>query len=258
MSLLDPNSEEAIIRVRLATDQRPLKKLVRRFVSLKRAAETSQSPETRQLLLSAFLTDLALYEVNILTKQSHIQRMNVAQQNDFREDLDSVKNEIEQTRTDIGTLKDELENEKSRRAHMLEYDIVAKKCIEIQSREESERNMAALQQEIESLNMQKQKIQEALDYRKLLFKNVVNALHTMKEAIENTDTSSFSSNTRRINNKKKFARIGSSSASLAESDLALGGDDVEEGEEADGDRRRSSSEEEEEGAYKDETRMDES
>ncbi|KAJ3347667.1 THO complex subunit 7 [Entophlyctis luteolus] len=248
---MDPNPEDAIIRTRLATDQRPLKKLVRRFVHVKRAFDLKQNPETCKLALTAFLTDLASFSTGVLDKQTQIQSMNVQQQAEFARDLSEVTKEVETAKNDIARLKIELEEEKNKRVRMLEYDAVARNVLEIQSREDSERNMRVIQQDIESLREKKRRLDDAFALRKLLLRNVVTSVHVMKEAIASSDFATNDPASGSNTSKRPLSQNMSSTSmiSLADSEMVV--EEGEEGEAFEDNRRKdvADDEEDEEGAY---------
>ncbi|KAJ3002507.1 UNVERIFIED_CONTAM: hypothetical protein HDU68_006193 [Siphonaria sp. JEL0065] len=130
--------EETIIRNKLAVDQRPLKKLMRKFQLLAHSVHSKQDDASRAQALESFLIDLATYSTTVLHKQHQIQLMNTIQQSHFSSDFDTVSADIEQTKIDIERLKLELIHENKKRAEMLEYDQVAKSVLEFPSREETE------------------------------------------------------------------------------------------------------------------------
>ncbi|KAI8615064.1 hypothetical protein BC830DRAFT_1124325 [Chytriomyces sp. MP71] len=258
--------EETIIRNRIAVDQRPLKKLVRRFETLKRVSVSSQSPESVnvKLALDTFSTELAAYNASVVIKQRSVLRMNQTQQEHFAAELNAVKAGIEATRRDIAALQIQLTHEEAAKRRRGEYDVVARACLEVQSREESERNMATLQEEIQGLQQSQQRLTQAHEFRKTLLHNVINAIYTMKDAINGPSQDAAAAASAMGGSKGKLKRgndaNGSSVNLLGDGAGAedAGEEEGEEGEETEGGARRAvgGAEEDEEGAVED--KMDES
>ncbi|KAJ3064744.1 hypothetical protein HDU98_011878 [Podochytrium sp. JEL0797] len=178
------NEPESIIKNKLAVDMRPIKRLVKRFQVLHKSIETKQDETTCTQALAAFLTDLSTFHTTVLSKQLLLQSMNDRQQAHFATDLESVLAQIDDTTADIARLKQQLEEEEVWRRQQVEYDQVARRVLELPSREETERNMTTLQLEIEALQSQQQALDESFEHRKTLLHNVVSAIHTMKDAID--------------------------------------------------------------------------
>ncbi|KAI9312771.1 hypothetical protein BDR26DRAFT_887947, partial [Obelidium mucronatum] len=270
---MDSIDSDVVIRNKLAVDQRPLRKLMRKFQTLKLAVETKQDEAVCSSSLESFLIELATYSTIVLHKQSLIQTMNSTQQLHFDNDLAAVLKRIEDTKNDIEEFKVELVHEGVKRAQQLEYDQVARLVLEFPSRDETEGNMATLALEIASLEAQQKKLDQAFEFRKTLLHNVVSSVYTMKDAI--SGGSNAASKQQHENKRGNSSGVdgnvlvnGDSSFSLIESDLAM--EEGEEGEEREdevhnaGGRRGSKSggnhqnneDEDEEGAYED--KMDES
>ncbi|KAJ3242687.1 hypothetical protein HDU78_001234 [Chytriomyces hyalinus] len=252
---------DAVIRNRIALDNRPLRKIVKRFETLRKAVEAKGGKDSSaREAFELFSTDLAAFQLSV-RKQKQMREMNVVQQSHFASDLCSVQDGIQAAKADIEELKVMLVQEQTAAKRKTEYDAVARKCLELPSREESERNMATLREEILALQQTQQRLVQSYAYRKTLLHNVVSAIYTMKDAIENDGDDSSA---RSI--KKERKDEGGSNASLL-----ANGEGGEEGEEEEEDvfgsagRRKggasgagATGDDDEEGAYNDDNKMEES
>ncbi|TPX73346.1 hypothetical protein CcCBS67573_g05384 [Chytriomyces confervae] len=271
---------DAVIRNRIALDNRPLRKIVKRFDTLRKAVEAKGGKDSSaREAFELFSTDLAAFQLSV-RKQKQMREMNGVQQSHFAADLCSVQDGIQAAKADIEELKVMLfcilvavlsihlnvslikqVQEQTAAKRKTEYDAVARKCLELPSREESERNMATLREEILALQQTQQRLAQSYRYRKTLLHNVVSAIYTMKDAIENDGDDSSA---RSIKKERKDG--GGSNASLLAS-----GEGGEEGEEEEEDvfgsagRRKggasgagTTGDDDEEGAYNDDSKMEES
>ncbi|KAI8841191.1 Tho complex subunit 7-domain-containing protein [Chytriomyces cf. hyalinus JEL632] len=255
---MDAATEDAVIRNRIALDNRPLRKIVKRFETLRKAVEAKGGKDSTREAFELFSTDLTAFQLSV-RKQKQMREMNGVQQSHFASDLCSVQDGIQAAKADIEELKVMLVQEQTAAKRKTEYDAVARKCLELPSREESERNMATLREEILALQQTQQRLVQSYAYRKTLLHNVVSAIYTMKDAIENDGDDSRSI-------KKERKDEGGSNASLLAS-----GEGGEEGEEEEEDvfgsagRRKggasgagATGDDVEEGAYNDDSKMEES
>ncbi|TPX52215.1 hypothetical protein CcCBS67573_g09914 [Chytriomyces confervae] len=228
---MDAATEDAVIRNRIALDNRPLRKIVKRFETLRKAVEAKGGKDSSaREAFELFSTDLAAFQLS---------------------------DGIQAAKADIEELKVMLIQEQTAAKRKTEYDAVARKCLELPSREESERNMATLREEILALQQTQQRLVQSYAYRKTLLHNVVSAIYTMKDAIENDGDDSA----RSIKKERKDEGGGNAS-------LLANGEGGEEGEEEEEDvfgsagRRKggvgATGDDDEEGAYNEDSKMEES
>ena len=106
---------------------------------------------------ATFLKELHLYEFEV-GKAKRMARANVRELEAYSKKQEDVETKIQSSSEHISQLKVDLAAAKTERRHREEYDMIARKILELPSRGETTNNMAKLRQEIADLEAENERL----------------------------------------------------------------------------------------------------
>ncbi|PFH51401.1 hypothetical protein AMATHDRAFT_74955 [Amanita thiersii Skay4041] len=177
ISPLTLDEEDQIIHVRITNDERPLRRIIKKFHSYTALSHTPIVPPISQTEGSvtiedareAFLVELASFQL-LLKKSAMICEAEVRQVAEYKREKQRIEDERGTLRGQIEQLKTALEHAQVLRRRKIEYDLVAEKVNTLPCREELEQSihalendMAAIKSEHDHQNITIQEQKSALD-----------------------------------------------------------------------------------------------
>ncbi|KAF8557009.1 hypothetical protein OG21DRAFT_1475713 [Imleria badia] len=151
---LSTDEEDAIIHTRITNDERALRRIVKKFHNYASLAHTSLLPPTQGGSVDdareAFLVELASFEL-ALKKSLMICEAESRQVEEYQRERHRIEQEHDLLRGQISELKVALEHAQMERRRKMEYDSVAEKINTLPSREELERSILALENDMTAI-----------------------------------------------------------------------------------------------------------
>jgi chromosome segregation ATPase len=162
-------------------DERQYKKCFKRWLSLLQSSQAP--PEQKQELYDAFMSDMKQYRLTI-GKVNHILQILNQEQDHYQAEMVTIQEQIQQRSQEIQQLKEQLKHEKQQEEHRKQYDHVAKTVLEYPSKEESEREIKALQETMETLKEEQEKITKRYEQQRKRIQNLLCLLDEVDNTIE--------------------------------------------------------------------------
>ncbi|THV08387.1 hypothetical protein K435DRAFT_958962 [Dendrothele bispora CBS 962.96] len=173
---LTPEEEDQVVLARITNDERPLKRVIKKFHQYTNVASRplvssldSGGEDVVEDAREAFLVDLASFEL-LLKKSMMICEAEARQVEEYQREKQRIELEHGALRGQIEQLKTALENAQMIRRQKMEYDLVTEKVNTLPSRDELvqtieslENDMAAIQTEHETQDRTIQTQKAALD-----------------------------------------------------------------------------------------------
>ncbi|KDQ15398.1 hypothetical protein BOTBODRAFT_31720 [Botryobasidium botryosum FD-172 SS1] len=182
---IPPEEEEAIIHARATNDERPLRRLIKKyhtFTSLARASplppaagEGMSKDDARQ----AFLVELSSFRL-LMQKNVLMQDVEERQVKEYEQERERIENKHDETRQEVVNLKKGLEDAQIFRRRKIEYDVVAEKINTLPSRAELEESISSLETEIESIQEDQKATKLAMENRRTVFDTLVRELNMLR------------------------------------------------------------------------------
>ena len=146
-----PTSEPLALQEKVLTQKTDfiLKALAKKYFALCAEAD-GEDGEAAQAAQAAFLKELHLFEFEV-GKAKRIRGANQRELESYAKKQSSVEQKITQTTADIAQLKKDLQQARVERKNKEEYDLIARKILELPSRQETTDNMTRLKDDIAAL-----------------------------------------------------------------------------------------------------------
>ncbi|KAF8076552.1 Tho complex subunit 7-domain-containing protein [Lyophyllum atratum] len=162
---LTPEEEDSVILARITNDERPLKRVIKKFHSYTSLSHTPVVPAaistgiTTETSLEdareAFLVELATFQLS-LKKSAMICEAEARQVEEYQRERQRIDNEHGILRGQIEQLKTALEESQMVRRRKIEYDLVAEKVNTLPSREELEQSIEALENDMATIRSEQE------------------------------------------------------------------------------------------------------
>ncbi|ORX59947.1 DUF783-domain-containing protein [Piromyces finnis] len=159
--------EEQNIRNRLAIEERPLKRIIKKFNTLI-SQYKSASREEWNTSLESLLIMIETLEIN-LHRSKQIYEMNNKEVKEYMEKTKNIQQRIIQGKAEIEELKRQLDQSKEERKNKLEYDEMARNINKYSSRSQIQKHMDSLNKQIEMLEKEHMYYEETINLRKKQF-----------------------------------------------------------------------------------------
>ncbi|KAI8581321.1 hypothetical protein K450DRAFT_232490 [Umbelopsis ramanniana AG] len=175
--------DEAIIRNRLAVEERPFKSLVLRY----KAWTNSINSDTRENIehgYEAILIQIAQYELAMKQHQL-MHQMNEREVRNYQNEVSRIATEIEDTQSHISKLKQDLERANEIRNNKLEYDRIAHDILQLEDRDTYNKNILQMRADIDLLKEEKAKQSAVFKNRKEQFSNLLAVVKELQTSITN-------------------------------------------------------------------------
>ncbi|KAG9093493.1 hypothetical protein FS749_014295 [Ceratobasidium sp. UAMH 11750] len=203
LPLPTPEQEEAIIHARVHTDDRAIRRLMKRlqsylalhFAYISYQNDTDPSLATLVGLTEVdnardeFLVELASFRLSI-QKATLVLGAEARQVQQYNSEIENITREHDATRLDLDNLRLTLEQEQMFRKRKQEYDVVAEKVNDFPSRAELTADITALEDELSTIRAAREDHNENLAARRAVLDTLVNqiqALRLMGKQQDSTD-----------------------------------------------------------------------
>ncbi|KZT29352.1 hypothetical protein NEOLEDRAFT_1153890 [Neolentinus lepideus HHB14362 ss-1] len=200
--LLTVDEEDAIIHARITTDERGLKRLLKRFhnyttvahphldLESKPATTTATAEDARE----AFLVELANFHLT-LKKSMMICEAEARQVEEYQKEKQRIEVEHQNLRGQIEQLKTSLEEAQMLRRQKIEYDQIAEKINKLQTREQLEESIQALEDEMAEIQVEHDKQTRLVQAQKASLAAVISDINTLRLMGKEPNTSRTASPT---------------------------------------------------------------
>ncbi|KAG9120130.1 hypothetical protein FRC07_004507 [Ceratobasidium sp. 392] len=193
LPLPTPEQEEAIIHARVHTDDRAIRRLMKRLQSYLALhfAYTSYQNNTDPSLATLvgltevdnardeFLVELASFRLSI-QKATLVLGAEARQVQQYNSEVESITQEHDATRLDLDNLRLTLEQEQMFRKRKQEYDVVAEKVNDFPSRAELTADITALEDELSTIRAAREDHNENLAARRAVLDTLVSQIHSLR------------------------------------------------------------------------------
>merc|ERR1712087_401452 len=176
--LLIQSMEDEIFKMRLLAKEQSLKSLSKRYLIFAAAIEKDSVGRCEQLHAD-MLKELAAYEFGI-TKARSLIDTNTEQVAEYDLMNRLIEEESKAAEEDIRELAAQLKRERELRAQREQYAALAKQINMCPPREQTERDLAALQSEVCALEEEDAEVLAKLEHRSKLFAGLMHHLHEMQ------------------------------------------------------------------------------
>ncbi|KAH9938069.1 Tho complex subunit 7-domain-containing protein [Fomitopsis serialis] len=177
---------DAIIHTRITNDEKALRRVTRKFHSYTSLAYTS-GPEptpaasTVDDAREAFLVELASFHLS-LQKSLMVCEAEARQVEEYQRERERIASDHARLRNEIERLKTDLEDAQLQRKRKIEYDAIAEKINTLPSREELQRSIEALENDMTAIRSEHEHQSRTIQAQKSALDNVIvdlNALRVM-------------------------------------------------------------------------------
>ena len=172
---MSEDAETEALRQRLQAKDNALRSLTKRYLSYQAAIESS-SAEEAETLYQGLMLELDQFELAV-SKSDALVNTNVRQVAEYDVMQQRVEAEMETTRADIERLTKVLEQERVNRQQKEQYSALAKRIHAYPSRDDTQAEIARLNEEIAGLKNENDAVQGQLELRSKRFAGFMHALH---------------------------------------------------------------------------------
>lgn len=181
-------SDDDIIRRKLliegdgGSDDKRITNLLKTFIKWS-SSTNADSAEDRNITYQRILSQLAQSEI-AMVKSAQVYKMNEQEQTHYNQLNTDIEAQIKDAITNIAECKNELSQAKRIRKNRQEYDALAKVIQEHPDRQDTLKQLEALDRELSSLKDAKESLHQKLELRKKQFHVLISAIHEMQKIVE--------------------------------------------------------------------------
>ncbi|KAF9045885.1 Tho complex subunit 7-domain-containing protein, partial [Rhodocollybia butyracea] len=183
---LTPEEEEQIVHARITNEERPLKRVIKRFhqyanvahTPLVPPASTNGSPAVEDAR-EAFLVELASFQL-LLKKSSMICEAEARQVEEYQREKHRIDLEHNILRGQIEQLKTALEEAQITRRRKMEYDQIAEKVNTLPSREELEKTIEGLENDMITIRDEHEIQTRTIQAQKMALDGIISDLGSLR------------------------------------------------------------------------------
>ncbi|KAJ3932276.1 MAG: Tho complex subunit 7-domain-containing protein [Lentinula lateritia] len=180
---LTPEEEERIVNTRITNDERPLKRIIKRFHHYVNTAHAPLLPsvasgsveDTRE----SFLVELASFQL-LLKKNAMICEAEARQVEEYQREKHRIDLEHNTLRGQIEQLKTSLEEAQITRKRKMEYDLIAEKVNTLPSREELEKTIEALENDMVAIRDEHETQSRTIQSQKVALDGIISDLGSLR------------------------------------------------------------------------------
>jgi len=185
--------EDAIIHARITHDERPLRRVLKRFHGFASVAcapgQSSTDSAKVEDAREAFLIELATYQL-ALKKSSMVCEAETRQVDEYRRERQRIEQEHEVLKTQIEELKVALEHAQMLRRRKIEYDQVTEKVNTLPPRDELQREINALMNDMAAIRSEHETQDRTMLSQKAALDGIVAELSSLRFLGKDKDTTS--------------------------------------------------------------------
>ena len=156
-----------------------LKGLAKRFFALCDEKEGDEASAAQ----AAFLKELHLFEFEV-SKAKRIRNANHRELESYAKKQGAVEQKITQTTADISQLKQDLQEARVERKNKEEYDLIARKILELPSRQETTDNITRLKTEIAGLEKEDERLTGQTSHRAKQFRLLMHLIVDLEQTLK--------------------------------------------------------------------------
>ncbi|KAE9410182.1 hypothetical protein BT96DRAFT_984485 [Gymnopus androsaceus JB14] len=187
---LTPEEEDQIVHARITNEERPLKRVLKRFHQYTNAAHPTAlslpSPNGPTGLngsvedaREAFLVELASFQL-LLKKSAMICEAEARQVEEYQREKQRIDLEHNTLRGQIEQLKTALDEAQVTRKRKIEYDLIAEKVNTLPSREELERSIEDLENDLVTIHDEHESQTRAIQSQKVALDSIITDLGSLR------------------------------------------------------------------------------
>ncbi|KJA29929.1 hypothetical protein HYPSUDRAFT_31969 [Hypholoma sublateritium FD-334 SS-4] len=190
--------EDQIILARITIDERPLRRMIKRFHSYTSLSHSpiipaltggAATPTSVEDAREGFLVELATFQL-MLKKSVMICEAEARQVEEYQRERQTLDEEHETLKSQIEELKVALEHAQMLRRRKIEYDAVAEKVNTLPSREELESTITSLENDMAAIRAEHDTQNRTIQGHKTALDTIVADLNTLKFMGKEPETSS--------------------------------------------------------------------
>ncbi|GFN93751.1 tho complex subunit 7-like protein [Plakobranchus ocellatus] len=182
-------TDDDIIRRRLlidgegGNDDKRLNNLLKTFIRWSSAKEDDENTQAMYQRMQAMIGQCEY----TLEKGINTYEMNKQEQKNYEKLKNDIEDKIEEATARIAEAKVELQLAKCIRKNRQEYDNLAKIIQQQPDRQETTKQLEALDKELSSLATKKQKLEEKLELRRKQFMVLITSIHELQHILEDDE-----------------------------------------------------------------------
>ncbi|KIM46316.1 hypothetical protein M413DRAFT_441404 [Hebeloma cylindrosporum] len=195
--------EDQIILARITIDERPLRRMIKRFHNYTSLSHTPivplltgpASPSTVDDAREGFLIELATFQL-LLKKSVMICEAEARQVEQYQRERERIDSEHETLKLQIEELKTALEHAQMLRRRKIEYDLVAEKVNTLPSRAELESTINSLENDVAAIRAEHDTQNRTIQGQKSALDGIIAELSSLRFMGKETETTSISQSRR--------------------------------------------------------------
>ncbi|EAU84668.2 hypothetical protein CC1G_00187 [Coprinopsis cinerea okayama7 len=191
---LNLEEEDNIILTRITNDERPLRRVLKRFHGYVAAVcppgPVTTSASSIEDAREAFLVELASYQLS-LKKSAMVCEAETRQVEEYRRERQRIEQEHEVLRTQIEELKVALEHAQMLRRRKIEYDQVTERVNMLPPRDELEQEISALENDMAAIRAEHDTQDRTLHSQKAALDDIVTDLTNLRFIGKDKDATSI-------------------------------------------------------------------
>ncbi|KAH9948761.1 Tho complex subunit 7-domain-containing protein [Amylocystis lapponica] len=182
---LTVQQEDAIIHTRITNDEKALRRVTKKFHNYTSVAYTPIVPPSAAATTSvddareAFLVELASFHLS-LKKSLMVCEAEVRQVEEYQREKERIAMERLRLKEQIEELKTSLEHAQLERKRKIEYDVVAEKVNSLPSREELERSISSLENDMVAIRAEQDTQNRIIQAQKSALDVVISDLGSLR------------------------------------------------------------------------------
>ncbi|KAF4619737.1 hypothetical protein D9613_005159 [Agrocybe pediades] len=186
--VMTPEEEDQVILARITIDERPLRRIIKKFHSYTSLShipivpvpnEGPTSSTTLEDAREAFLVELANFQL-AMKKNVMICEAEARQVEEYHRERQRLDNEHEALKLQIEELKTALEHAQMLRRRKIEYDLVAEKVNALPTREELESSIRTLENDMLAIHAEHETQSRIIQGQKAALDSIVSELGTLR------------------------------------------------------------------------------
>ncbi|KIJ70107.1 hypothetical protein HYDPIDRAFT_121535 [Hydnomerulius pinastri MD-312] len=180
---LSIEEEDAIIHTRITNDERPLRRIVKKFHNYASLAHTPLVQPTQEGSVDdareAFLIELASFEL-ALKKSLMVCEAESRQVEEYQRERRRIEQEHDSLRNQIGELKVALEHAQVERKRKIEYDSITEKINTLPTRDELQQSIMALENDMAAIHAEHETQERIIRGQKSALDGIVMDLSSLR------------------------------------------------------------------------------
>ncbi|KAH8094900.1 Tho complex subunit 7-domain-containing protein [Cristinia sonorae] len=168
-SVMTPQQEDGIIHSRIINDEKALRRVTKKFHTYTGVAYNAGSPGESSSVddaRDAFLVELAYFQLS-LKKSLMVCEAEARQVEEYQRERERIANDQSRLKDEIEDLKLSLEQAQLERKRKMEYDVIAEKVNALPSRDELERSIRSLENDMAAIRVEHENQNRSIQMQKV-------------------------------------------------------------------------------------------